>query len=315
MNPRTLQLANQIRRGNFLTDGGLETDLIFNHGIDLPCFASFDLLSTDWGQGLLRDYYRAYLDLAARHRAGFILESPTWRANRDWGAKLGYDADQLARINREAIDLLRDIRDQHRASAELPVVISGNIGPRGDGYVADNSMSAEEARAYHSHQLAAFAASTAEMVSAFTLNYSAEALSITRAAMDFDLPLVIAFTVETDGHLPTGQSLGDAIEELDDATGGYPLYYMINCAHPSHFEQRLAGDGAWRSRIEGVRGNASKCSHAELDGAEVLDDGNPAEFGDDYRRLQRLLPNLRVFGGCCGTDLRHVSRIAEACLA
>lgn len=309
------RIAGCLASNTFLTDGGLETDLIFNHGITLPCFASFDLLSTDWGRQALREYYESYLDLAARHRTGFILESPTWRANRDWGEKIGYSASELAGVNRQAIDFLRQLRAQHRASADLPVLVSGNIGPRGDGYVADRQMTADQARAYHAEQMAVFADTAVDLASAFTMNYVEEALGVVHAARDAGLPVVISFTVETDGLLPTGQSLGNAIADVDEDSAGYPLYYMINCAHPTHFEQRLAGDDAWRKRVRGVRGNASKCSHAELDAAEALDAGNPEEFASDYRRLQQLLPELRVYGGCCGTDLRHVERIAQACLA
>lgn len=310
----TQQLTQQLEHANFLTDGGMETDLIFNKGIDLPCFASFDLLSTDWGRVLLRDYYQSYLDLAVKHGAGFILESPTWRANLDWGAKLGYCAEDLATLNREAISFLQALRQQYSASVSGPVLISGNIGPRGDGYVANRRMSAEEARAYHSHQVNTFADTAAELVSAFTLNYFDEALGIVQAARDANMPVVISFTLETDGHLPSGQSLAQAITELDHQSENYPLYYMINCAHPAHFETLLGRDEPWLQRIRGIRGNASKCSHAELDAAVALDAGNPVELGSDYRRLQKVLPNLRVYGGCCGTDLRHVASIAEACL-
>lgn len=314
MNTRNATLASQLNSTNFLTDGGMETDFIFNRGIDLPCFASFDLLSTDWGQATMAEYYQGYLALAARHRAGFILESPTWRANRDWGHKLGYSAADLEQVNRKAIAFLEALRTEHRAATGLPALISGNIGPRGDGYVADRRMSVDEARDYHGHQVRTFAQTSADLVSAFTLNYVEEALGVVKAAREAELPVVISFTVETDGHLPTGQSLGDAIAEVDRRTGEYPLYYMINCAHPTHFESRLGSEEPWRQRIRGVRGNASKCSHAELDDAPALDPGNPDEFGGDYRRLQRLLPSLRVFGGCCGTDLRHLASIAEACL-
>jgi S-methylmethionine-dependent homocysteine/selenocysteine methylase len=315
MNTSHTRITRLLDTGNFLTDGGLETDLIFNKGINLPCFASFDLLSTDWGQEALRDYYESYLELAARHSAGFILESPTWRANRDWGEKLGYSASEIATVNRQAIEFLQQMRARHSANSELPVLISGCIGPRGDGYVADRQMTTDQARSYHSQQMAVFAETAVDLVSAFTMNYVEEALGIVRAAKDKELPVVISFTLETDGLLPTGQSLGDAIAQVDDASGDYTLYYMINCAHPTHFEQHLAGDSAWRKRVRGVRGNASKCSHAELDAAEALDAGNPDEFASDYLRLQALLPELRVYGGCCGTDLRHVASIAQACLA
>ena len=191
-------------------------------------------------------------------------------------------------------------------------MISGNLGPRGDGYRADSRMSAAEAADYHGEQIATFAATEADLISAFTLNYVDEAIGIVRAAQAAGMPVVISFTLETDGHLPSGQRLADAIRETDAATGGAPAYYMINCAHPSHFRERLAEGGDWCGRIRGLRANASRLSHAELDEASDLDEGNPDELGADYRDLRRLLPELAVFGGCCGTDYRHVEAIARA---
>lgn len=314
MNTRHSHLIQQINSLRFLTDGGMETDLIFNKGIDLPCFASFDLLSTDWGRQALREYYVDYLNLAEDLNTGFILETPTWRANRDWGAKLGYDPEQLAAINRDAVTFLHELRAERQPSSRGQVLVSGAIGPRGDGYIADTQMSAIDARDYHRHQVEALRAAGADMVSAFTLNYREEALGVVLAAREADVPVVISYTLETDGLLPSGESLAEAITAIDEETDSYPLYYMINCAHPSHFEGLLGTETLWKARIRGIRGNASKCSHAELDAATELDDGNPEEFGSDYRRLQQLLPELRVYGGCCGTDIRHVASIAEACL-
>src|SRR5436189_1651192 len=139
------------------------------------------------------------------------------------------------------------------------------------------------------------------MVTVLTINYTEEAVGVARAAEAHGLPSVISFTVETDGRLPTGQPLAEAIDQVDSATGGAPAYFMVNCAHPTHFEAELAG-GAWRERIRGIRANASKLSHAELDEADGLDAGDPAELADDHARLNALLPNLNVLGGCCGTD-------------
>lgn len=313
MNTQTRQLITQIENSPFLTDGGMETDFIFNKGIDLPEFASFDLLSTNWGRETLREYFLQYLALADKFDSGFILETPTWRANAEWGAKLGYDPAALWAVNRNAVEFLQSIRADHVEQAHR-IFISGNIGPRGDGYVARNKMTAAESQQYHEPQIKAFAAAGVELVSAFTLNYSEEAMGIVRAAREADVPVVISFTLETDGSLPSGEPLGDAITAVDRATDNYVMYYMINCAHPTHFEARLAEDSPWKARIRGIRGNASRCSHAELDEAEVLDDGNPRELGEDYRRLKDFLPSLQVYGGCCGTDLRHVESIAEACL-
>ena len=293
-----------------ITDGGLETDLIFNHGFDLPQFASFPLLERPEGRAAIRRYYEGYAAIARERGAGLVLESPTWRANPDWARLLGYDPDGLDAVNRDAIALMQEIRDDH---PDLPhVVISGCIGPRGDGYRVDDAMSAEQAQAYHARQIAVFADTAADMVAAFTMTYAEEAVGITRAARLAGMPVAISFTLETDGHLPSGQPLGEAIAQVNAVTDGGPDYYMINCAHPTHFEDVLAATGGWVERIRGLRANASTRSHAELDEATELDDGDPHDLGARYRALRRLLPNLSVLGGCCGTDHRHVAAIGAA---
>jgi len=301
------QLSDQV----FLTDGGLETCLIFHDGIDLPCFASFVLLKDEQGRKALRDYYDQYLPLIAETDFGFILETPTWRANRDWGAQLGYDAEQLAAVNRDSVALMEDIRNRHTGNAG-PVIISGNIGPRGDGYVVTDRMSTDEATGYHGEQIRAFADTAADIVSAITLTYAEEAIGVTRAAQEAGIPAVIGFTTESDGRLPGGQSLRDAIQQVDAATDSGPAYYMVNCAHTDHFSDSLAENESWTRRVRGIRANASRCSHAELDEATELDDGDPIEFGELYRALRDRLPHLTVFGGCCGTDHRHVLEVATA---
>lgn len=302
----------QLGDSLFLTDGGLETTLVFHEGLDLPCFAAFDLLKDEAGTAVLRRYFDRYLSIAKRRGVGAVLEAPTWRANPDWAAKLGYDSAALADANRKAIGLLLDIRAQHETPA-MPLVISGNIGPRGDGYRAEARMTADEARAYHAPQIETFAGTDADLVSAFTLNYVEEAIGVVQAARGFAMPVVIAFTVETDGRLPSGDTLASAIERTDAGTGAYAAYYMINCAHPTHFEAVLQTGGAWLDRIRGLRANASRCSHAELDESTELDAGNPEELGGLYRALRGWLPQLSVLGGCCGTDHRHVDAIFAAC--
>jgi S-methylmethionine-dependent homocysteine/selenocysteine methylase len=301
------QLNGQL----FLTDGGMETTLIFHQGIELPEFASFHLLRTAEGVAALRAYFHSYTALARRYRAGFILESATWRANPDWAAKLGYSREELTRVNRTAIAMLEEIREE--MEHPYPVVISGCLGPRGDGYVASNRMSEQEAEEYHDDQVAAIAATSADMASAMTLNYAEEGIGIARAAKRYDMPVAISFTVETDGRLPTGQPLGEAIEQVDAATGGYPSYYMLNCAHPEHFAGTLREGEKWTGRLRGLRANASRRSHAELNEAPDLDAGDPRELAAQYAELRRTLPHLNVLGGCCGTDHRHVESIAEAC--
>jgi S-methylmethionine-dependent homocysteine/selenocysteine methylase len=296
----------------FLTDGGIETTLIFHEGLELPDFAAFHVLKTPEGEAALRKYFRTYAELARSFAAGLVLESATWRANPDWGTRLGYDAAQLADANRKAIRLLEEIRDEYD-SERTPVVISGCIGPRGDGYVPTSAMSAADAEDYHSSQLEVFAGSAADMAFAITMNYVEEAIGIVRASRRTGMPIAISFTVETDGRLPTGQPLGAAIEQVDAETAGYASYFGINCAHPSHFEPVLGEGAAWQQRIGALRANASTKSHAELNESVALDIGDPGDLADGYARLKNALPRLNVMGGCCGTDHRHVGRIAETC--
>jgi homocysteine S-methyltransferase len=296
----------------FLSDGGIETTLIFNEGLELPDFAAFTLLRTPEGEAAVCKYFRTYADIASRFGTGLILESATWRANTDWGARLGYSSDALVSANLQAIRLLEQIRDEYE-TAEAPIVISGCVGPRGDGYVADSAMTPSQAQDYHRLQIETFARSAADMVCATTMNYPEEAIGIVRAARLAGMPAAISFTVETDGRLPTNLPLKSAIEQVDEATDGYSAYFAINCAHPDHFERILADGGAWVERIRALRANASRRSHAQLNESPELDAGDPIELADDYARLTKRLIRLNVMGGCCGTDHRHIERIAEAC--
>jgi len=311
--PRYRDALPQLRGDLFLTDGGIETTLIFHDGLDLPHFAAFQLLRDEAGTAALRKYFLAYAGLAKEFRTGLILESATWRASRDWARKLGYTDAELAAANTKAIEMLEDIRNDCEA-AGVTTVVSGCIGPRGDGYVPSGMMSAAKAQEYHSDQIDTFAATAADMVGAITMNYPEEAIGISKAAQAAGMPVAIAFTVETDGKLPTGQTLRAAIESVDDSTGAFPSYYMINCAHPTHFERVLADGGGFVNRIRGLRANASRMSHAELNEAPALDAGDPAELGVQYAALKCSLAKLNVLGGCCGTNHRHVGAIATACM-
>jgi homocysteine S-methyltransferase len=302
----------QMRGGTFLSDGGMETTLIFHDGLELPHFASFVLLDSESGRRTLKRYYEKYLEIARSRDVGFILDSATWRANPDWAEKLGYGEQALKAVNAASIRLLEELRSEWE-SLTTPCVISGAIGPRGDGYKAGN-MDAEEAEAYHAAQIAAFAEAGADMVTAYTLTNIDEAIGIARAAKAQSMPCAISFTVETDGRLVTGKTLQDAIETVDRETGGYPLYYLINCAHPSHFEGALAVGEPWMKRILGVKANVSAKSHAELDESTTLDAGDPIDLGRRYGALRQRFPTMRILGGCCGTDHRHVAAICEACV-
>ncbi len=286
----------------FVTDGGLETDLIFHHGIDLPEFAAFPLLDDDAGRRLLADYFHGYAEVAARAEVGLLLETPTWRANPDWGARVGYDPDALDRVNRDAVAFLRGLEPTGAAT----VAVSGTLGPRGDGYVPGAAVDPDEAADYHRPQLRAFRDAGADQATALTLTDVGEAIGIARAAADVGLPVALGFTVETDGRLPGGQTLAQVVAQVDADTP--PAHYLVNCAHPDHVERGLDA-GAWRDRVQGLRVNASRQSHAELDEATVLDDGDPLELAVDHARLLRALPAVRIVGGCCGTDVRHVAAL------
>jgi homocysteine S-methyltransferase len=290
-----------------ITDAGLETWLLFQRGVDLPAFAAYPLASTDAGRALLADYYDRYAAIADTHGAALVLETPTWRANPEWAATLGHDLDALAEHLSASVAVVDEACA--RSTSTQPCIRSGVLGPRGDGYVVGATMSAAEARAYHAFQIDHFAASGIDVVTALTIGYVDEAIGIVEAAADAGLPVVISFTVETDGTLPSGMALGAAIEATDAATDGYVTHYMVNCAHPTHFEGALRG--SWVERVGGVRANASTLSHAELDVMETLDDGDPDDLAGHYTELRSLLPNLRVVGGCCGTDDRHVAAIAR----
>jgi S-methylmethionine-dependent homocysteine/selenocysteine methylase len=302
----------QLDGGLFLTDGGLETTLIFHRGVDLPLFASFTLLGDPEGERALRGYFEPYLALAAERGAGFVLDTATWRASPRWAEELGLSSEVLDRANRRAVELNAELRDEHADRVAGPIVLSGVLGPQDDGYQPHQLLSAAEAERYHSTQIATFADAGVDMVSAITMTYADEAIGVVRAAAAAGLPAVISFTVETDGRLPSGQQLGEAIEEVDSATGGAPAYYMINCAHPTHFEDALEASAPWAARIRGVRANASTMSHAELDESTELDDGDPDDLARRYVELGDRLPNLNVLGGCCGTDDRHVGAIGAA---
>ena len=303
----------QLEGDLFLTDGGIETTLIFRKGLELPLFAAYPLLESEEGTRVLRDYYEPYVALARERDLGFILESPTWRASHRWAKELGHSELALDQLNKKAIALMEDIRSVLDHGS--PCVVSGCVGPHDDGYSPAIKLDAKQAEEYHSAQIATFSDTSADMITAITMTYPDEAIGITRAATAKGMPVAISFTLETDGLLPNGQALDDAIQEVDDATSAAAAYFMINCAHPTHFDHVLASAGPIRDRVRGLRANASTSSHAELDEAEHLDEGDPADLGARYAALREQLPRLTVLGGCCGTDHRHVSEIRDACLA
>ncbi len=310
MNSNLKQLLTTDRP--FLTDGGLETTLVFHEGLDLPAFAAFPLLNDSQGRETLRNYFDNFLQLAQQNDTGFVLDTPTWRASQGWADETGFSSEAIDRINARAVSFARDMASAWGEKG-VPVVVNGVVGPQGDGYVPGQTMTAEEAQEYHARQVVSFATAGADMVSAVTMNYVEEAIGIARAANVAGVPVVISFTVETDGKLPTGQGVGDAIALVDAATDASPIYYMINCAHPDHYSAILGG-ADWTARLGGMRANASRMSHEELDNAEELDDGDPVEFGELHAAMMRGLTGIKVLGGCCGTDHRHVGEVGKCCV-
>lgn len=313
MGPRYRHALPQLSGETFLTDAGIETDLIFNHGLIIREFAAHTLLPDMEGRQAIARYLRGFLSLARDMRTGFILDSQTWKAHSHWANDLGASSDDLRAANHDAVSLISNLREEFVGN-ERPIVLNGVIGPRGDAYAAEDLISPDESERYHGQQLGWLVETDVDMVTALTFTQSGEAIGIVRAAQAVGLPIVISFTVETDGRLPSGQPLSEAIEAVDDATSNGPAYYMVNCAHPDHFAGDLV-DSRWGRRIRGLRCNASRMSHAELEACETLDDGNPRELATQYRAIKLAIPWINVFGGCCGSDLRHVTQIANALVA
>ena len=254
-------------------------------------------------------YFRHFLSLALETQAGFILDSQTWKAHMHWAEDLGATEDELRHSNQNSVEFIAGLRDEFEENTK-PIVLNGLIGPRGDAYAPEVEVSAQEAEEYHAKQIGWLAGTDIDMVTALTFTQSDEAIGVVRAANKVGLPIAVSFTVETDGNLPTQQPLNEAIDAVDKATGAGAAYFMVNCAHPDHFSNVLE-NAEWARRIRSIRCNASRKSHAELDQSETLDDGDPIEFGDQYRAIKAKMPWLNIFGGCCGSDLRYVTQIAR----
>lgn len=304
----------QLEDRFFLTDGGLETTLLFERKLELPDFCAFSILKNKDGESFLRQYLLSYANIALRYDVPLILNTATWRASRDWGNRLGYTENDLAEANQAAVRIIEELRPTYDRSGK-PLVIGGCIGPRGDGYIPDNMLTAKDSQEYHSEQILTFAATAVDFITAMTLNETQEAIGIVQASQEAQMPVVLSFTLETDGNLPSGQTLSSAIEEVDQVTGGYVTYYMINCVHPEHLRFPAPKSEPWVHRIRGFRPNASRMSHSELDNCTHLDDGNPGELAEEFFQVKEsLLPQLTIMGGCCGTDHRHIEAITRRCL-
>lgn len=294
----------------FLTDGGFETSLFFKDGFDAPEFAAIALIDNADAVAAMTRYFDGFLARAEAAGVGFVLDTNTWRGGLEWAEKIGHTRDELVQLNKDAIALAFALRSRWEKRVS-PIIVNGVVGPAGDGYAPDEYLTPNAARQKHAPQIDIFREMSVDMISAITMTHVGEAIGIADASIAAGLPVVISFTLETDGKLPAGESLGEAIAAVDEATGNAPLYYMINCAHPDHFRDALEVGAPWLYRIGGIRANASRLSHAELERMTVLDEGDPDEFGRLHVSLEERLPNLRVIGGCCGTDERHIACVSH----
>jgi len=293
----------------YLTDGGIETWLMYKKGFEIPHFCAFHLLNDEKGRAAIRLYYQKHAEVALNAGAAFIFDSLTYRASRDWGNLLGYSAEGLAEMNLQALDLYREVA---RAIGNDPAttLYSGCIGPKGDAYETHLPLGADEAEDYHAAQVQTFAHGGADFVTGLTLNSPAEAIGIARAAKAAGLPSVISFTLEEAGLVGGRMSLEAAINAVDDATDGAPAHYMVNCTHPADFSPSLSA-APWMARLSGLRANASTRDHGQLCQLGHLDEGDADDLARRHGAIAKAFPHINVYGGCCGTDHAHVEKICQ----
>ncbi len=294
----------------YLTEGGTETEIMYKYGFELPEFAVFPLLDQPRAVTELRGMYARYLDTAARHGVGVIMGGLDYRASPDWAALLGYSRESLAEMQLRSIDFLRDVAKPYEG--QLPsLLFAGIIGPRGDAYTVDDTITAEEAEEYHSEQMATLARAEVDLVEALTFNSVPEAVGVARAAARCGLPVSISFTLDSTSRLHSGPSLKDAIETVDElANEDRPAFYGINCSHPFEFMPALE-PGGWFERVRSLRPNAAMMDKISLCTLGHLEIGDPAALGELMGGLARRFPHIDIWGGCCGTWETHLDEIAR----
>lgn len=297
----------------FLTDGGTETWLMYKRGFELPEFSAFHLLNDPDATDAIRTYYQAFANVALELGTGFIFDSLTYRASRDWGVLLGYSVEDLKKMNQRCLSLYREIASE-TGLPEANCVYSGCIGPKGDAYKRNEGLTQDIAEEYHSEQIETFVSAGADIVTALTLNSTDEAIGIARAANSAGIPSVISFTLEKNRCLRSGETLAEAIGKVDSATGEAPASYMINCSHPVDFSPALM-DEPWVKRVRGIRANASSLEKGTLCQLGHLEEGDPEELAGQYADLKSSYPHMNVFGGCCGTDEVHIRKIGKTLLS
>lgn len=297
----------------YLTEGGTETEFMYKHGFELPHFAMFPLLDNPKAVSRMREMFRSYLEVAAKHKVCALMGGLDYRASPDWGELLGYSAASLADANLQSIEFLREIASEYLS--QIPeILIQGLIGPRGDAYERNETITANEAEDYHAVQLETLKKADVDLALAITFNNIPESVGVARAAAKIGVPLGISLTLDTTSKLSSGESLADAITMIDEETGQSPAFYSINCSHPLEFEPAI-GPGDWVKRVRGVRPNASKMDKMALCKIGHLEDGDPVELGVLCGDLARRYPHMDIWGGCCGTWDRHLDEIATNVLA
>ena len=291
------------------TAGGFETWMQYVDGFKLRHFCAFELLNDARGLGCLRDYHRKVVEAATANGFGVINEGLHYRSSRDWGELIGFSREALLEINVRGIEFYRDFAREY-AGPDTPMLVGGVVGPRGDAYNIGRLPDAAEAEDYHSEQIRIFREAGADHVTAMTFSSVDEAIGVARAAKSVGIPVVISFLLARGGRLKGGETLEEAITRVDSATDDAPAYYMINCTHPTEFEPALTA-GKWISRLGGFMPNAVAMETLDLCKLGHLEDGDPVELGAQMGALAQRFPHINVWGGCCGTDGRHIGEITR----
>ncbi|WP_242521620.1 homocysteine S-methyltransferase family protein [Motiliproteus sp. SC1-56] len=292
-----------------MTEGGTETEIMYKFGFELPHFAMFPLLDNPKAVSALNGMYQRYLDTAAKHGFNALVGGLDYRASPDWGSLLGYSNTGLAEMQLRAIEFLRDVAKPYQGQiADIQIV--GVVGPRGDAYALNKTISAQEAEAYHSTQLETLQQADVDLVWAATFNNVPEAVGVSRAAARCQLPLCMSFTLDSNHRLKSGPTLKQAIETVDLKAGDRrPDFYGINCSHPLEFSPAIE-QAAWFERVRCLRPNAAMMDKISLCKLGHLEDGDPQDLGEQMGELARRFPHIDIWGGCCGTWERHLEQIA-----
>ena len=300
-----------LPRLHYLTEGGQETELMYGYGFDLPEFALFPLLDNPDALARLTAMYQAVLDVAVRHDMGALLGGLDYRASPDWAGKLGIDAAALTDYQCRSIAFLRDVAEPYKG--RLPhILICGAVGPQGDAYERNQTVTRESAEAYHATQIQNLVTAGVDLVEAMTFTSAEEAIGLICAARAHGLPIIFSFMPDAAGGSEAQPTLRDMIEQVDAATDCYALFYGINCSHPREFEPLLGSGGDWLGRIGMLRPNASSKEKVELCQIGRLERGDPIDLAAHMGRLAQRMPNVIAWGGCCGTWDEHLELIAQA---